>query len=281
MEVDWIPLTERYKDSVLQLICTRAVYTSFRPQLSPEDKRVSGTGFITDIDNGIVITNAHVVSNAISISGRMMKFGEYDMSLQVISICREKDIAMCQLSKIDITKIKSILTSDINMKFGDNMALSSTTAVLAIGYPLGQKNIKFTTGIVSGFHANTTEDNIEDDFLTEEESPSYIQITAPINPGNSGGPLLNREGKVIGVNAAGYLFSQNIGYAIGSRTILGIYKALLEPLKNKTLVTPHQVFTPKYAFEYNWYTCLLDYSLTTRQKEFILNRFIQIAVLIL
>jgi S1-C subfamily serine protease len=249
----WFEIMERYKNSVLQLICTRGAYNPFRPQLSPVDRKISGTGFIVDILNGLVITNAHVASNVISISGRMSRFGESDLSLKLISICREKDIALCQLSKSDIDRILAVTTPEaVNMTFGDNLTLRETTPVVAIGFPLGQKNIKFTTGVVSGFHANSSNEEDEDgSAITEEEGPSYIQITAPINPGNSGGPLLNRSGKVIGVNAAGYLFSQNIGYAIGSRTVLGIYDALRAPLSDSSISIPHIVVTPKYAFEYN------------------------------
>lgn len=105
---DWIPITEWYKDSVLQLICTRASYNVFHSQLAPMDRRASGTGFIIDIINGLVMTNAHVVSNAISLSRHMPRFGEYNLSLRVLSICREKDIALCQLSQDDIIHILEI-----------------------------------------------------------------------------------------------------------------------------------------------------------------------------
>lgn len=249
----WIDIMDRYKNSVIQLICIRGSYNPFRPQQIPSDRKASGTGFIIDIARGLVLTNAHVAGNAISIVGRMTRFGERDLSLRLVSICREKDIALCQLVKEDITRIlENKKPEDINMKFGDSLLLKETSNVVAIGYPLGQKNIKFTTGVISGFHANTKDES--DDFtlsLTEEEWPSFIQITAPINPGNSGGPLLNRKGEVIGVNAAGYMFSQNIGYAIGSRTVLGIYDALIAPLNDETISMPHVVITPKYAFEHN------------------------------
>jgi S1-C subfamily serine protease len=249
---DWLSVADKYRNSVLQLICTRGSYNPFRPQQPPGDRKASGTGFIIDINNGLVITNAHVVSNAISISGRMMSLGEHDLSLRVISICREKDIALCQLNNEAITLIKSRIQGDINMVFGDNMLLRETDPVIAIGYPLGQKSIKYTTGVVSGFYANGSSDGDPDEMhLTEEEEPSYIQITAPINPGNSGGPLLNRKGQVVGVNAAGYTFSQNVSYAIGSRTVLGIYDELVSPLKDNTKKMPYLVITPKYAFSYN------------------------------
>jgi S1-C subfamily serine protease len=248
----WFKIFEQYRDSVIQLICVRGKYNPFRPHQPPVDTRASGTGFIVDINRGLVLTNAHVVSNAISISGRMMRFGEYDLSLKVISICREKDIALCQLSPENITKILHGKDIDqINMKFGDNMLIKEASDVATLGYPLGQKNLKITTGVVSGFYANTTGDDDDELSLTEEENPSYIQVTAPINPGNSGGPLVNQKGQVIGINAAGYLFSQNVGYSIPSRTVVGIYDELIRPLHDSTIKTPHLVITPKYAFEYN------------------------------
>lgn len=265
---NWVPLTKKYENSVLQLICTHGSYNPFRPQFPPVDKKASGSGFIVDIDRGLVLTNAHVAANAIAISGRMTKFGEYDLTLEVVSICREKDVALCRLRRVDIDKIKSKIPDDINMKFGDNMSLSLTTPVLAIGYPLGQKNIKFTTGIVSGFYANSNENDEDSDFSTEEEGPSYIQITAPINPGNSGGPLVNMKGEVVGITAAGFMFSQNIGYAIGSRTILGIYDELTAPLRDSSLSMPYLVITPKYAFEYNQTTSdLLSLSCNSTEVE--------------
>src|SRR5205807_3208889 len=68
--------------------------------------------------------------------------------------------------------------------------------VLALGYPLGQQSLKSTNGIVSGREYN------------------MIQISNAINPGSSGGPLLNTRGEVIGINTAGIVDAQNIGYAI-------------------------------------------------------------------
>lgn len=266
----WFDVMDRYKNSVIQLICVRGMYNPFRPQQPPIDKRASGTGFIVDIMNGLVLTNAHVTTNAISIAGRMTRFGERDLSLRLVSICREKDIALCQLAQEDIDRILEGKTAeDINMKFGDNLLLKETSNVVAIGYPLAQRNIKFTTGVVSGFHANSSdEDEDTSTPLTEEEGPSYIQITAPINPGNSGGPLLNRRGEVVGINAAGYMFSQNIGYAIGSRTVLGIYDALLAPVHDSSISMPHVVITPKYAFEHNKSSpALLELTCNGRDNE--------------
>ena len=243
--MDWTKHGDRWKNSVLQLKVTRAKYNPSRPYGNPDDGKVSGSAFIIDIERGYVGTNAHVVSNAISISGRIPKLGKLDISLELIGICKEKDLALCKIGHDDIKLItrgmKKESIYELNMTFGDNMELKETDEVMTIGYPLGQESIKYTTGIVSGFESKNGEDfgDMED---ARHRSPTYIQITAAINPGNSGGPLLNKKGEVIGVNAAGYLFAQNIGYAIPSRTFLSIYCDLI-----KTTV----VKMPTLALEWN------------------------------
>ena len=229
--MDWTSHGDRWKNSVLQLRVIRAIYKPSRPYGDPNDKKVSGSAFIIDIERGYVGTNAHVVSNAISITGRISKLGKRDLSLELIGICKEKDLALCKIHHDDIKLItRSMNKEDIpslNMKFGDNMKLKETDEVMTIGYPLGQESIKYTTGIVSGFETRNghDDDDIED---AKHRSPTYIQITAAINPGNSGGPLLNKNGEIIGINAAGYLFAQNVGYAIPSRTFLSVYCELVK-----------------------------------------------------
>ena len=214
-----------------------------RPYKDPDDRQVSSTAFILDIENGIVATNAHVVSNAISIIGRLPQLGKRNISLKLVSICREKDLALCRISSDDIQRITKDVKDkkSLNMKLGDNMALNKADEVMTIGYPLGDENIKITTGDVSGFN-NTDDDNDNERGDFEDaysRGPTYIQVTAPINPGNSGGPLLNIKGEVVGVNAAGYLFAQNIGYAIGSRTLLSIYH---EMMNVKVMMVPTMSF---------------------------------------
>ncbi len=236
--MDWSVHGDRWKNSVLQLKVVRAQYKSSRPYGDPNDKTVSGSAFIIDIERGYVVTNAHVVSNAISIIGRVPKLGKRDLSLELIGICKEKDLALCKIHHDDIKLLTRDMKKEefigLNMQFGDNMELKETDEVMTIGYPLGQENIKYTTGIVSGFETKDSDDNgnVED---AKHRSPAYIQITAAINPGNSGGPLLNKRGEVVGVNAAGYLFAQNIGYAIPSRTFLSIY---CELVKSKVVKMP-------------------------------------------
>ena len=108
------------------------------------------------------------------------------------------------------------------MEFDDDRDLDDTTPVLVSGYPLGEKNIKFTTGVISG---NQVEHSIEFD-----RDISYMQISAAVNPGNSGGILFNKYGKVIGVNPAGIKseVAQNVSYAIPTHVILSVFNELVK-----------------------------------------------------
>lgn len=257
-ETPWTRLALRFRDSVVQLRCTGAKYDVYRPYQSPRDRLSSGTGFIVDGEKGYVLTNAHVVTNAINITGRLMRTGKMDIPVRLLSISRERDLALCQL---DLESLKAMgVSSLVPMTFGDSMYLRETQEVMAIGYPLGFEGVKYTTGVISGFFQATDETRTSTDERQgdPEEEPAYIQITAPINPGNSGGPIVNMEGQVVGVAAAGYLFSQNVAFAIPSRTCLAVWGALSGKEKgggkgeeegdsSGVRVIP----LPRYAFEFN------------------------------
>ena len=259
MNNNWQNIAEKYQNSVFQIRVTRAKYDPLRPYRPPVDEEVLGTGFVI-FDNKIV-TNAHVVSNAISIRGRITKFGKRDISLKLISICREKDLAICEIDeKLESIQPKSHssnfagASSEIQpLPLGDNFTLKKADRVITLGYPLGDEDLKITTGDISGFPTVLIEDPEVDD-QTEDSyarEPAYIQITAPINPGNSGGPLLNEKGEVVGINAAGELFAQNIAYAIGIRTLLAIYSDILSPKFKPKNIISDVLYVPTFSLLWN------------------------------
>lgn len=219
------------ENSVLSLKVTKAIYKVDRPYAYPTDKISIGTGFIIDISKGLIVTNAHVVENAISIIGRLSRTGRRDISMKLLGICREKDVAICKLDSSDISLIVAGLTkeeiSNLNLKFADSMDVSPGDVVTILGYPVNFNNVKMLTTTVSGFEILNKRNNlneIEDSYL---RSPSYIQINSVINPGNSGSPLLNLKGEIIGINTDDCSDDQNVGYAIPSRTFLTIYNELI------------------------------------------------------
>jgi len=217
---NWSNIGERVRKSVVQIISIIYEVDPKRPYLDPGDNVARGSGFViySSKEKVLIMTNAHVVDDARTIFVRTEQTQEKDLKASVLSICLEKDLAIVELDKEEIKELSPIPEA---LKFSDNRILDDTTPVLVVGYPLGMKNIKFTTGVISG---NQSVESVEYDRDT-----SYIQISAAVNPGNSGGPLFNSDGKIIGVNSAGYnsIVAQNVSYAIPTHVIVSIFRKLL------------------------------------------------------
>ncbi len=224
----------RFKNSnsIIQLVVTIANYDLRLPPSSAIPNSGKGSAFVIDSKRGILLTNAHVVSNIISVKGLSPKLGT-ELKMRLISICNEKDLAIVQIFKEDW----DILVGDSNphdleMEFEDTLNMKPMTKVVAVGYPLGQDNIKFTPGAISGFETLESDASAKDED-DEGDSYSYIQTTAPTNPGNSGGPLIDESnGKVVGVVSAGMPFAQNVGYAVSTRSVWSCLDALMAPIIN-------------------------------------------------
>jgi S1-C subfamily serine protease len=201
-------------NAVVSLNVVKGRYDFKRPYASFDQTESSGTGFLIEGGKGYVVTAAHVVADSISIIGRFIKTGRKDISLELIGICREKDLALLKINSNDL----SLLSDTIPLKFGDSMLVKPGDKIKAIGFPLGTNSVKIGEGIISGFE--TVESDREDGI---SRCPTYLQITAPIHPGNSGGPLLNSKDEVIGITMSGKDHSH---FAVPSRTFIAIYKEL-------------------------------------------------------
>ena len=168
-----------------------------------------GTGFIITSD-GYVVTNAHVLVDAIYANA--LTSNREKKSMRLVGYDANLDLA---LLKID-GEYENLEFEDIsNVNLGDK--------VIAIGNPLGL-SFSVSEGIVSGknrFGAN--------------ELPAYIQTDAALNPGNSGGPLINSDGKVVGINNF-KIVGENLGFALQSDYIIrGVNKISYDHL-NETLL---------------------------------------------
>ena len=177
----------------------------------PSRKRSSlGSGFIISAD-GYIVTNNHVVEGADVIRVTMQDgTKEKSYSGSVIGTDPDTDLA---LIKIEADGLPFLV-------FGDSDALEVGAWVVAIGNPLGLDHT-VTAGILSAKGRNIQSGNYDD----------YLQTDASINPGNSGGPLLNMEGKVIGINTAIAQRAQGIGFAIPSSMADRIISSLKEHRK--------------------------------------------------
>lgn len=228
---EWANISENIRKSVVQIIAITSDYDHQRPYLIPAENEARGSGFLiySSNDKLLIMTNAHVIDEAKIV---YVKFECCDTNVKadVVGICVQKDLAIIEINKNEIKKIDKV---PMALEFGNSQYLNDTDPVLVVGYPLGEKNIKFTTGVLSG---NQMEYN-----LLYNRKVSYIQISAPVNPGNSGGPLIDLSGKVIGVNSAGIdmaggIITQNVSYAIPSHIILSIYHNLIDKQKETKLV---------------------------------------------
>jgi serine protease Do len=162
--------------------------------------QVIGSGFLYD-DKGDIITNAHVVSDATTVTVKMADSTTYQG--QVIGKSADIDIALVRCSALAGTKPLKMAKEKSDI--GDN--------VIAFGSPLGLSNT-VTTGIISGVNRDFKISNIQ--------YKDMYQISAPIAPGNSGGPLvLMKTGEVIGVNTAG-ISQGDIGFSIPIQQVLSL-----------------------------------------------------------
>lgn len=165
-----------------------------------------GTGFIVD-PNGIIITNQHVVSDTSATYKVITSDGKEH---EVVEILRDdgNDIA---LIKIDATSLKKLDLGDSN-----NLVVGQT--VIAIGTPLGEYAGSVTTGVISGLNRSVTTSSGWFGASTKMYE-NVIQTDAAVNSGNSGGPLINTEGKVIGINFATTSGADNISFALPINTV--------------------------------------------------------------
>jgi serine protease Do len=159
------------------------------------DQMASGSGFF--IEGGYIVTNNHVVDKAKKVT---VKFdGGKEVEATVVGVDAKTDLAVI---KIDAK------SAPASLKWGDSDKSRVGDSVFAVGSPFGLGNT-VTAGIISARSRDIRSGPYDD----------YFQVDAPINQGNSGGPLLNAEGRVIGVNSAIYSPSGGnvgIGFSIPS-----------------------------------------------------------------
>ena len=171
----------------------------------------SGTGFIIG-ESGIIVTNYHVVENASKLVVTLSNNSQWPGKL--IGADPNNDLA--------IVRIQAPVDSYDILEFSNSNDIVVGQKVLALGNPFGLRQT-LTTGIISALGRTIAAKN-------GRKIEGIIQTDAAINPGNSGGPLLDSEGKVIGINTAiiGSAGSVGIGFAVPSYTALRILPDLLE-----------------------------------------------------
>ena len=171
-----------------------------------------GSGFVIDTE-GHIVTNAHVVDGASSITVRFSDGSQADASL--VGSDTSSDLAVIDVN-VDASKLHPL-------SLGASDGLRIGQGVVAIGSPFGLQGT-VTTGIISALDRTIDAPN-------GYSIPGAIQTDAAINHGNSGGPLLNAQGEVIGVNAQIASDSggnDGVGFAIPVDTVKNVAGQLVE-----------------------------------------------------
>lgn len=174
-----------------------------------------GTGFIID-SSGYVVTNAHVLAdeNGFLASGIQAITSEQETkSAEFIGYDGNLDIALIKISG-----------NYQEVEFGNSNNVEVGEKVIAIGNPLGL-DFSVSQGIVSAVHRTGSND-----------LDYYIQTDAALNPGNSGGPLIDIEGKVIGINNFKIGGGESLGFALESNYIIDAVNEISQKELNQTLI---------------------------------------------
>lgn len=173
-----------------------------------EKLKITGSGVIISED-GYVVTNNHVAEKTTQIT--CVLANEYELPATVIGTDTDVDVA---LLKLDLSKFSGTLHF---AQFGDSDTLREGDFVMTMGCPFGlTRSVSF--GIVS---------NIKRYLEGVSKYNLWIQTDASINPGNSGGPLVNTDGKIVGINTLAMRTAQ-IGFAIPSNIVQEVILALKE-----------------------------------------------------
>ncbi len=220
-------LAEKLMPSVVNISTTQTIKTTanpfpfqfppgspfgemFKDYERPTERQASslGSGFIIKED-GIVITNNHVIANAEDI---LIRIGDKEYKAEVIGADPYMDLAVLKMNTKN--KFKPV-------SFGDSNKSRVGDWVVAIGNPFGLGGT-VTSGIISARNRQIGLTRYED----------FIQTDASINQGNSGGPLFNLKGEVIGINTAiiapGQSGSIGIGFAIPANAASNVIDQLIE-----------------------------------------------------
>ena len=198
----------------------------------------AGSGVIVT-ENGIIITNNHVVEGATDISVRLSNGNVYEAAL--VATDAQTDLAVIKIEPKE-TLTLAVCGSSVGVRVGDE--------VLAIGNPLGLLGGTVTNGIVSALEREVT---------IEGETMVLLQHNAAVSPGNSGGALFNMKGELIGIVNAKYSSNgaEGLGFAIPIDTVIAVYNDLVSYGYVKGRADHGLTIVQQYTFRPGYYGYLL------------------------
>ena len=202
---------EIYAAAVDSIVGIRASYTrqvaSFFGMYSTQPVTSSGSGFFVT-DDGYIVTNYHVIENAVEIT-----VSTYDGSTYPATVRGYEESNDIAVLKVEGTFKAAVLGSSGSLSVGDD--------ILVIGNPLGSLSYTFTDGVVSYLNRMITSET--------GATINMFQTNAAINEGNSGGPVYNMQGEVVGIASAKYASSsiEGLGFCIPINDVFGMISDII------------------------------------------------------
>jgi len=182
------------------------VSADIKSVVSVTTDKSAGSGFFVNSE-GYIVTNQHVIDG-----GTYFKVLDYDGNILDAKVISQDSFSDLALLKVDESSSYLKLEDSDNIEIGEK--------VIAIGNPLGL-SFTVTEGIVSAV-----------DRLGPNGLNAYVQTDVTLNPGNSGGPLINKFGKVIGLNNFKIGNAESLGFALESNYI----KKNINDMANETII---------------------------------------------
>jgi serine protease Do len=237
-------LSHRVSRAVVQIFSTGYVVNGEREPGSNAAivtrQRATGSGVVMSAD-GYIVTNAHVVAGARSVRVRMaeessgaeavIKPSSNVLEARIVGVDRQTDLAVLKVERTGLSPLP----------LGNSDTLRQGQLVMAFGSPLGLEN-SVSMGVVSSVARQ----------IKPDDAMMYIQTDAPINPGNSGGPLVDTDGRVMGINT--FILSQSggsegLGFAIPSNIIESVYAQIRKEghVHRSVIGLAGQTITPQLA----------------------------------
>jgi serine protease Do len=198
---------------------------------------LSGTGVIYDAENGLIITNAHVVVGQSALRVRIEDKEPVPVRLMGSDPCEDLAVLKLQTPQEDLKEVK----------FGDSGDLRQGDEVTAIGYPeaageASRQKAVLTDGVVQSPDVAQTGE------LSAPNLPSTVQHSATLNSGNSGGPLLNSDAELVGINTFSLIGIEGQYYSVSSDHAEPLLKGLAEgKSKNNPGWDLYAVSDPQFA----------------------------------
>ncbi len=192
---------DKYANSVIKIYASGYQYDYFEPWRTYSSTNSVGSGFV--IEGGNILTNAHVVANALYLQIEALNSSErYEAEVALVDdAC---DLAVLTVKDKNFWQQVKPLTIQTEL-----VKLESKVSV--VGFPIGGDELSITEGIVSRIEVLS--------YCQSYANLLTAQVDAAINEGNSGGPVLSSDGKVVGVVHQGMDEGQNIGYVIPSTIV--------------------------------------------------------------